>query len=160
MRNAAVRNAAVRNAAVRNAAVRSAWVRSASLRSASVNLGEDDGKSVRIVPPELLRARADWRALVVRMNLSPVVVKFRAVKTSAPAANRPAPNVSNRPRALSSAVSCSDPLTEPTSWRASQSATGTNSAHTTASARTTTAVPTSHWMPRGKFAQRLNIRKR
>ena len=43
----------------------------------SVNLGEDDGKSVRIVPPELLRALPDWRALVVRMNLSPVVVKFR-----------------------------------------------------------------------------------
>ena len=43
----------------------------------SVNLGEDDGKSVRIVPPELLRALPDWRALVLRMNLSPVVVKFR-----------------------------------------------------------------------------------
>ena len=43
----------------------------------SVNLGEDEGKPVRIVPPELLRALPDWRALVVRMNLSPVVVKFR-----------------------------------------------------------------------------------
>jgi type IV secretion system protein VirD4 len=43
----------------------------------SVNLGEDEGKSVRIAPPELLRSLPDWRALVVRMNLSPVVVKFR-----------------------------------------------------------------------------------
>ena len=43
----------------------------------SVNLSEDEGKPVRIVPPELLRALPDWRALVVRMNLSPAVVKFR-----------------------------------------------------------------------------------
>ena len=43
----------------------------------SVNLGEDEGKPVRIVPPELLRSLPDWRALVVRMNLSPAVVKFR-----------------------------------------------------------------------------------
>jgi type IV secretion system protein VirD4 len=34
---------------------------------------------VRVVPPELLRVLPDWRALVVRMNLSPVVVKVRPV---------------------------------------------------------------------------------
>jgi hypothetical protein len=33
----------------------------------------------RVVPPELLRTLPDWRALVVRMNLSPVVVKVRPV---------------------------------------------------------------------------------
>jgi len=40
-------------------------------------IGEDDGKTVRVVPPELVRALPDWRALVLRMNLSPVIVKFR-----------------------------------------------------------------------------------
>jgi type IV secretory pathway TraG/TraD family ATPase VirD4 len=30
-----------------------------------------------VVPPELLRMLPDWRALVIRMNLSPVVVKIR-----------------------------------------------------------------------------------
>ena len=30
-----------------------------------------------VVPPELLRMLPDWRALVIRMNLSPVVVKVR-----------------------------------------------------------------------------------
>lgn len=37
----------------------------------------DDDKAVAVVPPELIRGLPDWRALVVRMNLSPVVVKFR-----------------------------------------------------------------------------------
>ena len=96
-------------------------------------------------------------------------VKFRAVNQSAPAANRPAPSVSNRPRALSSAVSCSDPVAEPTSWCASQSAAGTNSTHATAAASTTTAMPpTSLRIPCGKAAQcflshpaqRFNIGKR
>ena len=35
-----------------------------------------DGKEP-VVPPELLRMLPDWRALVIRMNLSPVVVKVR-----------------------------------------------------------------------------------
>jgi hypothetical protein len=30
-----------------------------------------------VVPPEVIRGLPDWRALVIRMNLSPVVVKFR-----------------------------------------------------------------------------------
>ena len=30
-----------------------------------------------MVPPELIRALPDWRALVIRMNLNPVIVKFR-----------------------------------------------------------------------------------
>ena len=42
-----------------------------------VSLGDDDAKSVPVVPPELLRSLPDWRALVIRMNLNPVVVKFR-----------------------------------------------------------------------------------
>ena len=30
-----------------------------------------------MVPPEVIRGLPDWRALVMRMNLNPVVVKFR-----------------------------------------------------------------------------------
>jgi type IV secretion system protein VirD4 len=36
-------------------------------------------RTERVMPPELLRTLPDWRALVVRMNLSPVVVKVRPV---------------------------------------------------------------------------------
>jgi type IV secretion system protein VirD4 len=36
----------------------------------------DDGKEPA-VPPELLRMLPDWRALVIRMNLNPVIVKVR-----------------------------------------------------------------------------------
>jgi hypothetical protein len=43
----------------------------------TITIGDDDGKTVRVVPPELIRALPDWRALVLRMNLSPVIVKFR-----------------------------------------------------------------------------------
>ena len=43
----------------------------------TIVIGEDDSKTVRIVPPELIRALPDWRALVLRMNLTPVIVKFR-----------------------------------------------------------------------------------
>ena len=43
----------------------------------TIVIGEDDSKTVRIVPPEVIRALPDWRALVLRMNLSPVIVKFR-----------------------------------------------------------------------------------
>jgi type IV secretion system protein VirD4 len=39
--------------------------------------GDDDDAKTRIVPPELLRGLPDWRALILRMNLNPVVVKFR-----------------------------------------------------------------------------------
>ena len=35
-----------------------------------------DGKEP-VIPPELLRMLPDWRALIIRMNLSPVVVKVR-----------------------------------------------------------------------------------
>jgi hypothetical protein len=41
-----------------------------------------------------------------------------------------------------------------------QSANGTNSARTIASARTTMAIHTSHWMPRGRAAQRFEMGKR
>jgi type IV secretion system protein VirD4 len=37
---------------------------------------DGDGKDP-VVPPELLRQLPDWRALIIRMNLSPVVVKVR-----------------------------------------------------------------------------------
>lgn len=36
-------------------------------------------ESVQLVPPEVIRQLPDWRALVVRMNLSPAVVKVRPV---------------------------------------------------------------------------------
>jgi hypothetical protein len=43
----------------------------------TIVIGEDDSKTVRVVPPELIRTLPDWRALVIRMNLNPVIVKFR-----------------------------------------------------------------------------------
>jgi type IV secretion system protein VirD4 len=43
----------------------------------TVKLGADDGESVRVVPSDLIRTLPDWRALVIRMNLFPVVVKIR-----------------------------------------------------------------------------------
>ena len=33
--------------------------------------------SIRVLPPELLRTLPEWRALVLRGNLSPVVVRLR-----------------------------------------------------------------------------------
>src|SRR5262249_39501806 len=46
----------------------------------SVTTGEPPhDRVVRVVPPELLRTLPDWHALVIRMNLSPVVVRFRPV---------------------------------------------------------------------------------
>lgn len=41
--------------------------------------GEDKLENCRILPPEVLRELADWRALIMRMNLRPVVVKIRPV---------------------------------------------------------------------------------
>jgi hypothetical protein len=40
--------------------------------------GDGDGKAP-VVPPELLRMLPDWWALVIRMNLRPVIVKVRPV---------------------------------------------------------------------------------
>ena len=37
----------------------------------TIVIGEDDSRTVRIVPPELIRELPDWRALVLRMNLQP-----------------------------------------------------------------------------------------
>ena len=46
----------------------------------SVTTGEPPhDRVVQVVPPELLRTLPDWHALVVRMNLSAVVVRFRPV---------------------------------------------------------------------------------
>ena len=39
--------------------------------------GRDDNSSAQIIPVDLLRQLPDWRAVVLRMNLSPVIVKFR-----------------------------------------------------------------------------------
>jgi len=53
---------------------------SETLRLASELCGETEGpegKPVPVVPVELLRVLPDWRALVIRTNLYPVVVKFR-----------------------------------------------------------------------------------
>jgi hypothetical protein len=43
----------------------------------TVVISEDDSKTVRVVPPELIRGLPDWRALVLRANLNPVVVSIR-----------------------------------------------------------------------------------
>ena len=46
----------------------------ASKLCGSVTIGD---KKESVIPPELLRMLPDWRALIIRMNLSPVVVKVR-----------------------------------------------------------------------------------
>ncbi|HEY2286231.1 MAG TPA: TraM recognition domain-containing protein, partial [Streptosporangiaceae bacterium] len=43
----------------------------------TVAIGEDDGKTVRVMPPEAIRTLAGWRALILLGNLRPVVVKIR-----------------------------------------------------------------------------------
>jgi type IV secretory pathway TraG/TraD family ATPase VirD4 len=55
-----------------------------SLRTHARTLGDDGRRArtvtyqpVRVLPPELLRTLPDWRALVLRTNLSPVVVRLR-----------------------------------------------------------------------------------
>ncbi|MGH3180603.1 MAG: hypothetical protein ACRDOE_01635, partial [Streptosporangiaceae bacterium] len=48
-----------------------------TLEHASLLCGTTGEDSQRVVPPELLRMLPDWRALVIRMNLFPVVVKVR-----------------------------------------------------------------------------------
>jgi hypothetical protein len=60
----------------------------------TIVIGEDDSRTVRTVPPELIRALPDWRALVLRMNLSPVIIKFR------PAWRRPGLRFGRRPAPL------------------------------------------------------------
>ena len=42
----------------------------------SVVIGDTD-TPVQVVPPELVRALPNWRALVIRMNLNPAIVKIR-----------------------------------------------------------------------------------
>jgi type IV secretion system protein VirD4 len=49
----------------------------ASAMCGSVVLGEPGELPVPVIPPDLIRALPDWRALVIRMNLAPVVVKIR-----------------------------------------------------------------------------------
>jgi type IV secretion system protein VirD4 len=55
-----------------------------ALRTHARTLGEDGRRArtvtyqpVRVLPPELLRTLPEWRALVLRTNLSPVVVRLR-----------------------------------------------------------------------------------
>ena len=43
----------------------------------TVVIGGGDEQPVPVTPPEFVRGLPDWRALVIRMNLSPVVVKIR-----------------------------------------------------------------------------------
>ena len=53
-------------------------LRQASEMCGTVILGEPgEQPPVPVVPPEFIRALPDWRALVIRMNLFPVVVKIR-----------------------------------------------------------------------------------
>jgi type IV secretion system protein VirD4 len=55
-----------------------------ALRTRTRTTGEDGRRAyatsyqpVRVLPPELLRELPDWRALVIRGNLSPVIVRLR-----------------------------------------------------------------------------------
>jgi type IV secretion system protein VirD4 len=55
-----------------------------ALRTHARTLGDDGRRArtvtyqpVRVLPPELLRTLPDWRALVLRTNLSPVIVRLR-----------------------------------------------------------------------------------
>jgi type IV secretion system protein VirD4 len=64
----------------------------------SVGVGDGD-KTMPVVPPEVIRAMPDWRALVIRMNLSPVAVKVRlAWKRPACRSGRRVPVYVPRPR--------------------------------------------------------------
>jgi type IV secretion system protein VirD4 len=68
-------------------------------------------RTVRVVPPELLRTLPDWHALVVRMNLNPVVVKVRPVWKRP---ERRFPRSYLRPRPVLTALpSLPLPITEP-----------------------------------------------
>jgi hypothetical protein len=49
----------------------------ASQLCGTVVIGGRDDQPVPVAPPEFIRALPDWRALVIRMNLAPVVVKIR-----------------------------------------------------------------------------------
>ena len=52
-------------------------------------------KAERVVPPELLRQLPDWTALVIRSNLSPLVVRFRPAwrRLDARLGRRPLPDL-------------------------------------------------------------------
>jgi type IV secretion system protein VirD4 len=50
-----------------------------SVTTVTVTEGKRERITARVVPPELLRMLPDWHALVVRMNLAPVVVRVRPV---------------------------------------------------------------------------------
>ena len=49
----------------------------ASKLCGTVVIGPDGDQPVPVVPPEFLRGLPDWRALVIRMNLNPLIVKIR-----------------------------------------------------------------------------------
>jgi type IV secretion system protein VirD4 len=76
----------------------------------SVAIG-DDNATTRVVPPELVRGLPDWRALVIRMNLFPVIVKIR------PAWKRPAYRLGRRavmvPQRVISPLSAADTVPAP-----------------------------------------------
>ena len=76
----------------------------ASALCGSVVLGEPGELPIPVVPPELIRALPDWRALVIRMNLAPAVVKIRpAWKRLRYRLARPAPAYLPRPVVTSAA---------------------------------------------------------
>jgi hypothetical protein len=80
---------------------------------------------------------------------------FRAVNASAPAASRPAPSASNRPRAASRAVARHGSLAEPRSWRANQPPAGTINIGAAAGARPAAIPPGVHRMPRWEAPRRF-----
>ena len=55
-----------------------------ALRTRTLTVAEDGRRAyatcyqaARVLPPELLRALPEWRALIIRGNLSPVIVRLR-----------------------------------------------------------------------------------
>ena len=63
--------------------------------------GDPYDREVRVVPPELLRTLPNWWALVIRMNLRPVIVKVRPVwrRLGYRRARLPVPQLRPMPRA-------------------------------------------------------------
>lgn len=72
----------------------------------------DNDHQVRVVPPELIRTLPDWRALILRMNLDPVAVKFRPV-WKRPGRRFPLRYFTRRPQAEDVAAALPEPVDAP-----------------------------------------------
>jgi type IV secretion system protein VirD4 len=90
-----------------------------ALRSRTRTVSEDGRRAyaisyqpVRVLPPELLRTLPDWRALIIRGNLSPVIVRLRMAwrRRDHPRARRTAARMARR-QSLCAAVPAELPPT-------------------------------------------------